>query len=341
MVSRDKVTGMFLGCAIGDALGKAVESCSLEYIQKTYGRITDYLPCSSHKYFDNDDQGTTTDDWQLTRSTAEGIIPSKSINMDAIASWHVIEYLISVRGWGKTTKEAVARLVAANTYPRPWITSGKTDEPKRGTGIGVCMKIAPIGAHMAITNPDCKEPEWSQSIRDIEAYARMTHDTRMGVQSGFCQAFAIFKCLNSDPNDFRVESFINCVVGAALMGKDKKFRKSKDEGDDDLHARLKLLYQHEEYDSLKISKEMGGGSCYIYDSLPFTYMFFVKNPLSVESLYDCVSNGGDCDSNASMLASLLGALHGQSIFPQHLIDGLKEKDEVFSLAERFCDAFNV
>jgi ADP-ribosylglycohydrolase len=335
-ITRDRITGMFLGIAIGDALGKPTESNTLEGIQKRYGRITDYLDCSSHKYFDDDHRGTTTDDWQLTKATAEGIIQTGCLDLNAIAAWHVEEYKKSVRGWGKTTKEAVARLAQGV----PWTTSGKTKEPKRGTGNGIPMKIAPLGAYMAITNPQCEEPAWGQSVQDIENYTRMTHNARMAVQSGLCQAFAIFKCLTSDPADFRVDSFINCVVGAALMGKDKRFKKSADEGDDDLHARMKLLYQYEEYDAGKIVTDLKG-SCYIYDSLPFTYMFFVRNPLSIESLYDVVSAGGDTDSNGSMLAGLLGALHGSSIFPRNLVDGLKEFDVVFDVAERFCDKLNV
>jgi len=335
-ITRDRITGMFLGIAIGDALGKPTESNTQEGILKRYGRITDYLDCSSHKYFDDDHRGTTTDDWQLTKATAEGIIQTGCVDLNAIAAWHVEEYKNSVRGWGKTTKEAVARLASGV----PWTTSGKTKEPKRGTGNGIPMKIAPLGAFMAITNPQCDEPAWTQSVEDIENYTRMTHNARMAVQSGLCQAFAIFKCLTSDPKDFRVESFINCVVGAALMGKDKRFRKSPDEGDDDLHARMKLLYQHEEYDDNKIVTDFRG-SCYIYDSLPFTYMFFVRNPLTVESLYDVVSAGGDTDSNGSMLAGLLGALHGASIFPRNLVDGLKEKDVVADVASRFCDKLNV
>jgi ADP-ribosylglycohydrolase len=332
-MNRDKVVGMFLGVAIGDALGKPVETCSQEYIANKYGRITGYISNKGHKWFDGDAEGTTTDDWQLTAATAEGIIHGKCLNMDAIAAWHGKAFKESVMGWGKTTKEAVANIVAG----QPWSTSGKTDQPARGTGNGICMKVAPIGAQMALTNPQCNEPAWGNAITVLKQFARMTHYTRMGVQSGYCQAFAIFKCLTSDPADFKVDSFIHSVVGGAMMGSKIK-RDDAMEGTDDLAARMKLLYKHAEYDTNKIVEDLGGGNCYIYNSLPFTYMFFVKNPLSVESLYDCVSAGGDADTNGSMLASLLGALHGPSIFPEHLVNNLRDKDVVIDTANRFYDA---
>jgi ADP-ribosylglycohydrolase len=67
----------------------------------------------------------------------------------------------------------------------------------------------------------------------------------------------------------------------------------------------------------------------------------VKNPQGIDSLYDCVSAGGDTDSNGSMLASLLGALHGAAIFPKHLVDGLLSREAVFDVANRFCDLLNL
>ena len=67
----------------------------------------------------------------------------------------------------------------------------------------------------------------------------------------------------------------------------------------------------------------------------------MKNPQGIDSLYDCVSAGGDTDSNGSMLASLLGALHGTTIFPKHLVDGLLSREAVFDVANRFCDLLNL
>src|ERR1019366_6406683 len=274
-------------------------------IANTFGRITRYESCSGHKWFTDALTGGTTDDWQLTAATADGIIRAGKLDMNAIAAQHAEAFKRSVLGWGSTTREAVAKLVAGEN----WIISGVTYEPRRGTGNGVCMKVGPIGAYMAITNPQCDEPAWKEAITVLKQYARMTHYTRMGVQSGFCQALAVFKCLTVDPADFNVEGFINSVVFAAMMG--NKIKRDDDtEGTDDLYERMKKLHQHADYDTDKIISDFGGGSCYILDSLPFTYMFFVKNPYDIECLYDCVSVGGDADSNGSMLATLLGALHG-------------------------------
>ena len=50
-MTRDRIRGMFLGIAIGDALGKPVEMFKIAKIAKLHGRVTKYLPCDGHKFF--------------------------------------------------------------------------------------------------------------------------------------------------------------------------------------------------------------------------------------------------------------------------------------------------
>ncbi len=361
MITRDKVRGCLLGVGVGDALGKPVEMNTAEYIEATYGRVTQYLSSSSHKYFAGEMAGTWTDDTQLTLAIARAFIRSGEFDLDAIAEEHAAEFMITVNGWGRTTKDAVANLVdgghwSDSGYKATWPETQKPNMPTgvmaegdvidqlaksgvrpRGSGNGVAMKMAPIAIYMAATNPHCDQPAWTENVNKIAKVAAMTHYTSMGVTSGLAQAFAIFKCLQSDPANFDVKSFINAVCAAGAMG--RQFLPSTIT-DDDLENRFQYLYKHDEYYPERISDEFKGG-CYIYESLPFTYMFFVRNPHNVESLYDCVSAGGDTDSNGSMLASLLGALHGESIFPQSLIDGLDQNGLILDTADKLCDKLGI
>jgi ADP-ribosylglycohydrolase len=358
MINRSKVRGCFLGVAIGDALGKPVEMNTAEYIQKTYGRVEQYLSSSNHKYFAGDMAGTWTDDTQLTLAIARAFIRDGEFNLDSIAEEHATEFMNTVAGWGRTTKDAVAKLVdgghwSRSGYEATWPEAQKPvgdmsegdiiDElaakgiRPRGAGNGVAMKMVPIAVYMAATNPQCDQPAWTDNVNNIAKVAAMTHYTSMGVTSGLAQAFAIFKCLQSDPDGFDVKSFINAVCSAGMMG--RQFLASTIT-EDDLANRFQELHKFDEYYPERIVEEFKGG-CYIYESLPFTYMFFARNHNDVESLYDCVSAGGDADSNGSMLASLLGALHGEGIFPSHLIDGLDQKDLILETADKLCDKLKI
>jgi ADP-ribosyl-[dinitrogen reductase] hydrolase len=332
--TRDKVLGTFLGVAIGDALGKPVETLTAADIAAKHGRITAYRDCGGHPWFGGDRPGTTTDDWQLTAAVARAFIRARgAFDVEAIAAEHIWEFARSVRGWGSTTKEAVARLSSGVHYTQ----SGETDTADRGAGNGVCMKVAPVGCYMAVTNPDCDSPQWDEDVEKLARLALMTHYTGMAVTSGLAQSLAVLECLAATPESFDRESFIGRVCRA---GEAARRCLPEAMSHDDITDRLKLLYKYEEFGVGRIIGELKG-NYYVHESLPFTLMFFVKDPYSVETLYDCVSAGGDTDTNGSMLAALLGALHGSKIFPDHLVQGLEEKERVLALANEFCDALQV
>jgi ADP-ribosylglycohydrolase len=70
-------------------------------------------------------------------------------------------------------------------------------------------------------------------------------------------------------------------------------------------------------------------------------MFFLRQPKSVEALYDVVSAGGDTDTNGSVAGSLLGALDGTAVFPAHLVEELEAVDRLVKTANRLCDLFGI
>lgn len=326
---QDKIRGTFLGIAIGDALGCPVEMWDYARIKAKFGRIQDYQDCSNHKYFPDGGKGMTTDDTALTKAVVRALIDSGEFSLDQIAYEHIKEFAISVRGWGGSTRDSVANL--ANGIN--WKLSGMTDKIGRGTGNGISMKVSPIGLYMALTNPKCELPAWSQNIIDLSNLAMMTHRTSIAITSGLAQTFAIFKCFTSTPKNFDKKSFVKMLLGAADLGR----QYLPETISDDFQIRFEMLNDY--FTTEEIIHSFGSGSCYVYDSLPFSYAFFLRNPMSIESLFDCVSSGGDCDSNGSQLGGLLGALHGTSIFPDHLIEGLQEKDEIIKLADEFYEKF--
>jgi ADP-ribosylglycohydrolase len=76
-VTKDKIVGMFLGCFIGDTLGKVVETWKPDTIQRVYGRLTEIVSPEHHKWFKGQAKGLWSDDTQLTIAVARGLIASK------------------------------------------------------------------------------------------------------------------------------------------------------------------------------------------------------------------------------------------------------------------------
>lgn len=319
-ITRNKVVGCFLGVAVGDALGAPYECKSHEWMQ-SHGKVYNYV-----------NGGATTDDWQLTRAVAEAMIESKAFDLSNIAAWHVKAATDTMSGWGSTTRAAV-REIAEGT---PWKNSGQValiQKPTHGVGNGVCMKVSPVAAYLATTLPEQDMTEF-QKLADFGA---MTHYTRLGVSGGFSHCFGLVKCFTSDPVKFKRASFVNAVIAGALCG-NQYLQPRADEPD--LFDEMWKLARHEEYNLDRIIQDFGGGSPYVFHSLPFSLMLFVKDP-TINALYEAVNAGGDTDSNASMVGALLGALHGSAVFPDHLVNGLACRKDVLDVAERFCDTFSI
>lgn len=327
---RDRITGMFLGVAIGDALYMPTEIFGPKKIREVFGgRVTTYFDAPPHHPFQKDlKAGMWTDDTQLTLVMAEAIIAKGRIDFLEIARQHVIALQESVNGWGGTTRQAVENLRGGAHF----MTSGI----EGGSGNGVSMKIAPMGAYYAARNLDIRSDDAVQSIADV---ACMTHLSRLGVESGLAHCGAIHYCLTTTPSSFSLEKFIE----STQIYFDHDLRSDVDMNHPSVQERILTLRNISlaDLDTEMIRTLFGNGRGYVYDSLPFSYAFFLKNPFHIDALYDVGNAGGDTDTNASMVGGLLGALNGPGIFPNHLVRGLYRKEHILDVARRFCDTLAV
>ena len=197
-----------------------------------------------------------------------------------------------------------------------------------GLDNGCPMKIAPAAILLHQNVPGAAD-----FIADL---CSMTHQTSMAVSAGLAQAFGLAYCLKSDADKFNSAEFVQVVVSASKKGRDY-FPETLTE--DDITARLGLCADYADWPPERCVAEMENGCCYVFCSLPFSYMCFLRNPRSIESLYAVVSAGGDADTNGSMVGALLGALNGWGIFPAHLVDELRDKDELLDVAKRLSDVY--
>lgn len=321
-MKKDKVIGIFLGVAIGDALGMPVEKMTKEEIERTYGRITDYIPTVDHTWHGNVPAGTWTDDTRLTLVVAEALIAARKFDMDEIARRHVEALQNAERAdWGPTTREAIQRLASGVHWSESAVTG-----PNRGFGNGVVMKMSPLAVYLDV----CGGFQSRNTVPGIiQQFTFMTHKTTMALAASFGHYAAIQHCLFEEPELFNRNWFVGEVVDNAIV-------------EPALWERFKRLYDINDQTSLTdILSWFPGHAFSIPVSIPVSYAAFLKNPTSIEAIYDAVALGGDTDSNASITGSLLGALNGTAVFPQHLIDGLQNKEAIIDVAERFCYAFNI
>lgn len=362
---RDKIVGMLVGGAIGDALGMPVETWTTEKILQVhpYG-ISEYCDPIDHKWFTSDKNhpsktympaGSITDDTQLTLATLKGMIAGHNdaieqktfdCYMDSIAKCHVEAMQDNTNGWGNSTLESIRRLENGVH----WSKSGVTSDPKRGTGNGIPMKCSPLAAFRTLgVNYKLKSSNFYPMMGKFSA---MTHYTVMGVESGLAHSRGLVNAL-LDFGDFSYIRFIE-IICDTLHGSHvyeaycdiENINETEDKLVDRFDLLERLIRQgllQKPYDEFSnIMKEnFGNGSCYVYDSLPFSYGFFLRKPNDVQCILDVVNAGGDTDTNASIVGSLFGSLNGVEIFStpdnKWMLDGLLCSEELISIANDFCD----
>lgn len=322
---KDKIRGMFLGVAIGDALGMPFESKAYDVVKKVKKR-ENYRSGRFKK------AGTWTDDTQLTIAVAKAILTAGEFNMDAIATEHITAYKKSVAGWGSTTREACKRLESGIN----WKESGDFQgNERRGLGNGIPMKCAPLAAYYYLS---LKLGTFTQNVVDFTA---MTHQTSIAVSSCLAHVTALLDCLGTTPEVFDTKVFLKKIARASEIGRSYYAESFKD----DLTERLKgllPLYENPKllYDDQHLVNEYGGGSCYVYNSLPMSYAFFIRSPFKIQGMVDAAYAGGDSDTNASFVGGLLGALGGEEVFPAHMKEGLDKAQDILSLADAVYTRFS-
>jgi ADP-ribosylglycohydrolase len=338
----DRVMGMFLGIAIGDALGMPFEKIftPAELLAMPDEAFADYQdPPAGHKFHGGKlKAGETTDDTQLSLAVAESLIACGCIDLDHQAQAHVAAMEERISGWGKGTLSAIQRIKEGVH----WKESGVLG----GAGNGVMMKVSPVGAYMMLANG--KSFPLNKEMQNLLDLSLMTHQSRMGMAQGVIQAVSVARAMVWDERtesgnaqeDFR-KDFLERAICQCDYIESLYAGQIKDGITDRLTDRLMDLQENRRYeeDLETLAARYGERPFYVYDSLPLTYACFLKDPDSFQAVINAIRVGGDTDTNASIVGALLGAKNGISVFPSKLIDGLKEKSKILGVAERFCEKF--
>jgi len=323
---KKNIKGMFLGAAIGDALGRPVESKSNQYIIENYGMIIDYQKGGFGNFKDSK-LGKTTDDWQLTKSIMESIIDKKGhFDIDSIAEYHVKSYNESVSGWGGSTREAVEKLKNGSKWDVAGIPD-KSSKKVRGQGNGIVMKMSSLVA-LGLSMGRPLTVETSQ-------LATMTHPSDIAIESALCHLSVLTYLLSlKDASEFKSEKFLFAIKLASLKYQNSSY-KAPIPSTNKFYERLKSLREITSHTTNKeIIELFNQGTCYVFDSLAMAYAFIIRDQ-GIETLYETITAGGDADTTGSIVASMLGLLHGIDIFPNHLIMGLDDKKNILEIINIF------
>ncbi len=127
---EDRVRGMLLGLAVGDALGNTSEGLTPAERRRRYGEIRDYLP---NWWADMLSRGVPSDDTQLAFWTLESLLRRGGLDPADVAEAFAGDRIFGI---GKTV---TAFLLAYRGQGLPWYEAGRAS-----AGNGALMRIAPV-----------------------------------------------------------------------------------------------------------------------------------------------------------------------------------------------------
>ncbi len=338
--------GCLVGVAIGDAIGVPWEMCSAEEIlDLTDGKgVTGLqdLPGGRERKFEDLrglKLGDTSDDWQLTKAVASSILRAGGVDVFSLALAHVEAYEASTAGWGGSTRDAVAEM-------KTWFDSrgrkGRSPDvppearPKRGAGNGVIMKMSPVvllSRLLSIHNPS---EDWLATA--ITMLSRLTHPDEKAIRAAKFTAHTLedivanfwrHPCTRDDAlRDLKRAHNRSAMTIEPL---DRVLGKPMDVRDEILASAQRV-------------REATGTSCYAPETTAFTFCTFLRHPTDFRAaILEAVNAGGDTDTNASIVGSLVGANVGLSGIPQEWFDPITNPipsvRDAIGIADALFDAF--
>ena len=322
----DRVEGMLLGTAIGDALGNTSESKLPLVRRRLHGEIRDYLIRDRV----GNATGYPSDDTQLTFWTLEqlledkgGFVPERLARKFADSG--------RIYGIGRTMKE----FLEAFKSGRPWHQSGP-----HSAGNGALMRIAPmLVPHLRHGGTDI----WT----DTALAAMTTHNDHASTSS--CLAFTamLWELLDMRtppepawwPGRYaQLAGDLQGTIGYAPRG--GCFRNV-------FHGTLgdfvleKLEWAYSENLNTFEACDTWLSGAYLLETVPSVLYILMRHAHDPEeAVVRAVNDTKDNDTIASIVGAAVGALHGKRVLPARWVAGLtgrtmaSDDGKVFSLIEQ-------
>lgn len=325
----DKVEGMLLGIAVGDALGVTTEGMLPDERRSRYGEIRDYIP---NRYV-NEARGFPSDDTQLSFWTLEQLIKDRGFVPENVAARFARGERIF--GIGSTVREFLANLNAG----KPWYQSGP-----RSTGNGALMRIAPILV------PHLRSGGTGIWV-DTALAAMITHNDRASTSA--CLAFVamLWELLDmSVPPDSRwwLERYVE--LARDLEGETRYSprggRFSDYSGPLWRFVQEKLSWAEAEGIAVVDACNAWHSGSYLFETVPCVLLILMRYAHSFEeAIVRAVNDTKDSDTIGAIVGAAVGALHGRKAIPERWLKNLsgrttdRDDGRVFELIDQAREVF--
>lgn len=291
----DRLAGVLLGAAVGDALGLPREGLSRRRAARIHG--TGPL---RHRFFFG--RGLLSDDTEHACMTAQALLaaPHDDVLFARSLSWRLRGWFAALPaaiGWG--TLRAIVRLWVGVPPARSGVFSAGNGAAMRAPVLGVCFADDPARLESA-----------------VRASTRMTHRDPRAEEGALAVALAAAHAATRAPDEIDAAHLIASIQESTRC--------------EELNRKLDCVaYAIARRDSpAELAAALGcedGVSGFILDTVPAALYAWLSSPgdprRAIETI---IVMGDDADSTGAITGALAGATTGASGLPAEWVDGLTD-----------------
>jgi ADP-ribosylglycohydrolase len=320
----DRIRGMLLGLAIGDALGNTSESLTAAQRTEVHGEIRDYLPnrrASGHR------AGLPSDDSQLAFWTLESLLDCGGLDPDDLSACFASREIF---GLGQSVRKFLSNREQGVT---PWYHCGA-----ESAGNGALMRIAPL---VLLQPAGTNAALWL----DTALASIVTHRDASSVAScvAFVDLLARLLRLSAPPKpEWIITSFLATVRQVCT---DQPYRARGGhyadwDGTFPDYLDLVLGDARRHGWSTREACDAWCSGAYLLETVPSVLWILASHAHDPEeAIVRAVNDSTDNDTVAAIVGAAVGALHGRTALPGRWQMGLlgrttaNDDGKVFRLIE--------
>jgi ADP-ribosylglycohydrolase len=306
---HDRIAGVLMGTAVGDALGLPRENVSRRRAARLFGG-----PPLRYQFLLG--RGMVSDDTEHTCLVGQSLIaaPADADRFARDLGGRLRSWLLALPcAMGRATLKSVARLCVGVSIERSGVRSAGNGPAMRSALLGVCLGDDPY-----------------QLRTYVRASTRLTHTDPRAERGALLVALAAHR-----------GTFNGALVPWV--------REHLPDADEELVHWAGVMDEHlqrqasvaELADALGLKHGVRG---YIYHTVPVALYAWLRHPGDfVRAVEAVIVLGGDADTTGAIVGGLMGATIGASGIPPNLVDGLLDWPFSVSwmrqLADRIADTF--